>query len=214
MLHGRTALQNDPSVQSFDALDFRVLLILFVFYRKWVAHRLWCLGSWVEARDIPELNAGVPGRGAEDAWYTRGIAIEYARCMGYAVSGGVVDIAKCFDQVSRLLVQSILLIGGMPRPVVGAYIRFHDNLLVYNMVAGNLGRPYKKRFSIPQGCPFSMMIIALLLRGMVSFASITNVLACRLLADDFILVGLGQDHVGPFTHKFEAAATYIRDMGS
>ena len=68
MLHGRTAfLQKDPSTQTFDPLDFRVLLILSVFYRKWAAHRLWCLRDWISLWDIPELNAGVPGKGAEDA---------------------------------------------------------------------------------------------------------------------------------------------------
>ena len=59
-----------------------------------------------------------------------------------------------------------------------------------------------------------MMIIALLLRGMVSFCSIPQKLACRLLADDFIIVGMGQDHVEALATKFEAAATYIKDMGA
>ena len=49
---------------------------------------------------------------------------------------------------------------------------------------------------------------------MVSFCCIPQKLECRLLADDFIIVGMGQDHVEALTTKFEAAATFIRDMGA
>ena len=79
---------------------------------------------------------------------------------GIEVTGGTADIFKCFDQLPRPLLDALLKLGGMPPAVLRAYNSFHDNLTVYNALAGGYGKPYGKRMSIPQGCPLSMMLVA------------------------------------------------------
>ena len=64
MLHGKASfLQKDPDNPSMDPLDFRILLLLSVFYRKWAKHRLKNLSGWIAQWDVDALFAGVHGRG-------------------------------------------------------------------------------------------------------------------------------------------------------
>ena len=80
------------------------------------------------------------------------------------VSGGAVDIHKCFDQILRPVVYKVARLAGMPRPVLDAYERYQESLTIRNAVAGGLGEEYRKATSIPQGDPFSMMLVALIMR--------------------------------------------------
>ena len=91
-------------------------------------------------------------------------------------------------------------------------MRFHSNLRVYNNITGALGKPYYKRCSIPQGCPFSMMLIALLLRILI--CRIPGVLVLRILADDILLLGFGSEHLPVFIEKFESISSFLQHMGS
>ena len=54
--------------------------------------------------------------------------------------------------------------AGMPRGILKAYENFQDKMKVRNTVAGGLGEEYVRKTSIPQGDPFSMMLVALLMR--------------------------------------------------
>ncbi len=98
--------------------------------------------------------------------------------------------------------------------VVDAYIRFHDNLRVYNSIAGGLGKPYFKRCSIPQGCPFSMMFIALLLRPLIFLTKAPGRLIIRILADNILLLGLGPDHLSVSMQQFCVVTQLLGDMGA
>eukprot|EP00973_Karenia_brevis_P079454 11026456-Karenia_brevis.AAC.1 len=60
------------------------------------------------------MHAGVPGSGADDAWYHTALILEDCYIQDDAAIGGSVDIFKCFDQIVRLLVYVILLISGFP----------------------------------------------------------------------------------------------------
>ena len=83
---------------------------------------------------------------------------------GIPYCGGAADIFKFFDQIVRPLVYVVLSLAGMPRGVLDAYRRYLENLVTYNVVAGGLGHGQKRRCGIPQGCPFSMMVVALIMR--------------------------------------------------
>ena len=54
---------------STDPMDYRILLILSRLYRRWASMRLRRLHAWIGIRELPEMYAGVPGRGAELAWW-------------------------------------------------------------------------------------------------------------------------------------------------
>ena len=127
--------------------------------------RLRHMGAWIATWTLPEMYAGVQGRGALDAWYSTAMDMEEAFVVNdTAVTGGAVDIHKCFDQILRPVVYKIAALAGMPRGVLDSYKRYQESLQVRNSVAGGLGRSYQKKTSIPQGDPFSMMLVALIMR--------------------------------------------------
>ena len=61
-------LSKDPS-QPHEALAYRILLVLPVFFRKWVTTRLLHLGPWIQTWATDTMFARVPVASAEDAWY-------------------------------------------------------------------------------------------------------------------------------------------------
>ena len=60
-------LVKDPTKVE-DPMSYRVLLILSSIYRRWATLRLRQMSRWVDGWALPEMYAGVQGRGAQDAW--------------------------------------------------------------------------------------------------------------------------------------------------
>ena len=212
--HGRASFLAKGEEPSCDPLKYRILLLLPCLYRKWASTRLKHLAPWVESWACEEMYAGVPGQGAEDAWWLTSLLLEHADLVGKKLTAAGVDLYKCFDQINRTLAAMQLLAAGMPAGIVRAYMNFHDGLQVYNGLAGGLGSPYQKVMSIPQGCPFSMMIIALMLRPWIIMTRATNTIAPRVLADDLLLLGIGEGHIGAFHVAFNNTLEYMQDMGA
>ena len=137
---------------------------------------------------------GVPGQGAEDASYSTAVLREWFSLMGMHYSGSAADIFKWYDQRLRPLIKHVLLHAGCPPRVVLPYMDCLDNLLVYNTFAGNVGEPQKHPRGLPQGCPYSMIVVALLMH--------TWVIVCRepsvtphVLADKILVTAGGHDHI-------------------
>ena len=127
------------------------------------------MSAWVEKWALPEMYAGVKGRGAQGAWYTTAMDLEKAFVAdGTTLTGGAVDIYKCFDQVRREVVHRLLEAAGMPKQITLADRSFLEALVVRNTVAGGRGEPYRKPTSIPHGDPTSMVVTSLVLRAWVA----------------------------------------------
>ena len=101
----------------------------------------------------------------------------------------------------------------MPERILGAYVDFHEALFIRNSLAGTLGEPYKRRCSIPQGCPFSMMIIALLMRPWTLKVEKEGCKP-RILADDMALSASGPGHTKRFHAGYTKTIEYLGDMGA
>ena len=124
--------------------------------------------------------------GAASGSYETAILIEWCKMHNIEVTGGVTDVYKCFDQIIRTLLKEMLKAGGMPTRVLEPYMKSLDKMMVHNTLAGQLGEGYGKPCSIPQGCPFSMMAIAFMMRPwLLKLRSI--VAEGRVLADDILL---------------------------
>ncbi len=141
--------------------------------------------DWVDTWDHEALHAGVPGKGALDAWLKTALIVEHNTVNGYHTAGGSIDIYKCFDQINRKLIYKLALRAGMPRRVLDPYLRYIDNLVIKYQVGRTIGSPHKERCSIPQGCPFSMAMVALLMRPWVAYMETLDVVP-RCLADDLL----------------------------
>ena len=214
VLHGKATFLCKTPEPSLEALDYRILLILPLLYRRWASVRLANLRPWVASWSLDCMFAGIPGKGADEAWYESAVRVEHAKLHGNVISGAASDIQKCFDQISRLLLCVLLVLGGMPLCLARTYLNFHENLRVYNSLAGGLGKPYFKKFSIPQGCPFSMMFIAFLLRVVANMCQTLHPgVFFRMLADDILILYVGQQ-INLFVNAFEAVNDFLKDMGA
>ena len=75
-LHGRAVFLSKTGDPSLDPIDYRILLILPVLYRKWAVVRLRNLKGWIDEWKLDCLFAGIPGLSAEDAWYETALHTE------------------------------------------------------------------------------------------------------------------------------------------
>ena len=107
------------------------------------------MSAWVSGWALPEMFAGVQGRGAQDAWYSTAMDLEQAFLDDEALTGGAVDIHKCLDQILRPVVYKTAALAGMPHRVLRAYRRYQESIQVRNSIAGGLGQSYRKKISIP-----------------------------------------------------------------
>ena len=178
---------------SLNALDNRILLICSAVYRRWGALRLKHLGEWIGTWRTDAMFAGVPGAGADMATWLFARHLEESSLRGQHVSAMAVDIYKCFDQIVRQLVVCTAARAGCPLEVVGPWYRLMQGMQCYNLLAEGVGEGYAKPCSIPQGCPFSMMWLALLSTGLERTVRAHH---CRprVLADDWLVSAAGEDH--------------------
>ena len=172
-------------------MEYKGLATLSKIYRLYGAIRLGHLQQWVKQWEKHEVFAGTSApTGAEDAWYLLGLDLELARLCDHLLTGGSADIWKCFDQAQRQLLYHLLEAVGFPSAVLTAYLGFHEQVQYYNTIGRGLGAPHRKPCSIPQGCPFSMMLTSFTFHTWVSKMRSMSVIP-RALADDLTVVAIG-----------------------
>ena len=76
-----------------------------------------------------------------------------------------------------------------------------------------LGRPRRRRVSIPQGCPWSNTLLALLMRPLLRMLRRIQVVP-RLLADDLEVLAVGRAHASRLAEAQKAIGLHLRAMGS
>eukprot|EP00969_Alexandrium_andersonii_P211869 9357193-Alexandrium_andersonii.AAC.1 len=86
---------------SVAARDYRVLSILSVLYRTWAKLRLREAREWTTSWAPSGLYAGVPGVGAQDAWFDISCRVEAAACQGRVAVATALDLFKAFDMTNR-----------------------------------------------------------------------------------------------------------------
>ena len=102
----------------------------------------------------------------------------------------------------------------MPEGVAKAYEEYISNLKVYNCLAGGMGTPYRRRCGIPQGCPFSMTIVALIMMPWIMIMRTYAGISCFILADDVLILGTGIKMVSNFAKALDATHEYLHLMGA
>ena len=155
----------------------------------------------------------MPGQGATDAWYQALMDIEEMMLDGTAFCGGAADIHKFFDQIPRDLLYALAELAGMPKDILQAYKNFLENLKIYNGIGSSIGHKYTRRCGIPQGCPLSMTMVALLMRPWLSQMKHRKIDA-KVLADDVLMVSKGKTYLRSFADALDYTHGYLHDLGS
>ena len=113
----------------------------------------------------------------------------------------------------RPLVVAPARVGGMPNDILLAYDSLQANLVVRNQIGQHLGEPHVHRCSIPQGCPFSMTLIALLMRPWIMLMR-DNQVEPRVLADDLFLHATRTEHASKAVKGMALSRQYFHDIGA
>ena len=115
------------------------------WFRSWVPDSVFSAGG---------------GRRSVEAWYTTALDIEevLSGVVDSDVHLFVADVVKSFDTVDRGVLDLVLSSLGLPGWFRHAYFEFHSNV----RLRFQLGQPWTRDGSIPQGCPLSMMFIVAL----------------------------------------------------
>ena len=212
-MHARVVFLEKEGAPVGKITSYRPLTITAPIYRCYATMRLEDMHEWVQHWALDEMHAGIPGKGAVDAWHTALTNIEELKLDGKGYCGAVADIMKFFDQIRRQLVYRIAKAAGMPDKVLRAYRAYLEGMKVYNCLAGGVGTPYWRGCGIPQGCPFSMMIVALIMRPwIVIMQGITDVKA-YILADDVLVIATGINMVENLAKAIDQTHSYLHSMG-
>ena len=177
-----------PKESRASHVAYRVLLIMSQIYRKWSTMRLKHLETWIQKWTLPQMYAGVPGQGAEQAWLQLSLCGENRRR-----SGGATDICKCFDTVFRPLIYMTARIAGMPARILKPYIGAIESLQSRNTLTVGFGQEHTRKRRIPQGCPFSTTLTTLLVRPWMLQVLRAGAIP-RVLADDLPVIAAGEKH--------------------
>ena len=144
--------------------------------------------------------------------------LELAKAKGHTASLLVADVYKAFDQICRPLAYTLLAKAGFPPALLWAYGSFLEGLTVRNAVGQGLGKATVRPAAIPQGDPWSMLTLGVIITPWLRMLAETRAIP-RALADD-LSVYLEADPEQPEEEHLEdvaqmAAVTgaYICDMG-
>jgi len=130
-VHARVVFLEKEGAPVGKITSYRPLTITAPIYRCWATMRLEDMHDWVGHWALDEMHAGVPGKGAVDAWHAALTNIEELKLDGKAYCGAVSDIMKFFDQIRRHVVYRIAEAAGMPTNVLRAYMAYIENMKIY-----------------------------------------------------------------------------------
>ena len=102
----------------------------------------------------------------------------------------------------------------MPIGVLRAYEAYLEALQVYNCVAGGMGTPYIRLCGIPQGCPFSMTNVALIMKPWIVMVKKYTGISVYILADDVLIIATGIKMLSKFAKALNATHQYLHQMGA
>ncbi len=138
--------------------------------------------------------------------------MELKRLAGQQVSAGSIDVYKCFDQIVRQLLCHLARLAGMPEDILSTYEAHLEDMTIRLQVGSSLGEEHKHACSIPQGCPFSMGLVGLLMRPWIMLMREKGV-EPRVLADDLFSHSSGTRHATTAAEAMKASRQYCKTLG-
>eukprot|EP00969_Alexandrium_andersonii_P342898 15157871-Alexandrium_andersonii.AAC.1 len=124
-----------------------------------------------------------------------------------------VDIHKCFDQVVRPLILTTAAVMGCPVQVTKAWYGMLSALECFNSFGPHIGEAHSRPCSLPQGCPLSMMWIAMASRPLLCILETVGSVP-RVLADDWLITVRGLAHYATFVLAGDLTHSFLADLGA
>jgi hypothetical protein len=124
---GKAAILHKTEIATPTRMHLCILVIPPTLYRRWMSCRLKSHKKWVNEWALGEMFAGVAGRGADNGWCLCSLHLEFLRAQHADYTGGAADMDKCFDQVNRLIIYTLLDMAGLPDRISKPYMSCTDN---------------------------------------------------------------------------------------
>jgi hypothetical protein len=109
--------------------------------------------------------------------------------------------------------KQIAITAGMPERIAEPYFRFIGDIEVRYQIGAKIGKARQERCSIPQGCPFSMTMVALLMTPWVKLMR-DNQVDPRVLADDLLFTAQGKHHRSSAVRAMRESRKFFSAMGA
>ena len=125
---------------------------------------------------------------------------------------GATDIYKCFDQIVRPVVCTMARVAGIPKRILTPYVSIMEALRIRNSLTVGYGALHTRQRGIPQGCPFSMTLTALMVRSCIIQVQKRGAIP-RVLVDDLHLVAVGEKHYENYMKAIRDTHMFITTVG-
>ncbi len=141
--------------------EYRPITVLSMCYRVWATIRAkQCLRAIAQIAPH-SIQGNLPGRSPKQVWYHLQAVIEHSQTHQMPLSGMILDIVKCFNMLPR---EPLLEIGigiGLPDEVIRPWTSALVGLQRRFQIRGNTGEPIQSTSGFPEGCPLSVVAMAL-----------------------------------------------------
>ena len=105
----------------------------------------------------PGCFGNVPGKSATQLWLNLQILIENCHHHHENITGGVIDIVKCFNNLPRVPLITACVTLGMPKEVAVAWQKGLSSIERRFHVRGSTGPGIRSTTGFPEGCPLSVV---------------------------------------------------------
>ncbi len=127
--------------------------MLPLIYRAWAILRTRQILAWFQSWAPPSLLGYLKDRDASDSWSRIMTEVEHALLHDVPLSGGVLDLVKCFDRLPRVPIVQAAVHLGVPAKIAAAWGRFLAVLDRRFVLFGRLSEP-QIFYWVPPGRPF------------------------------------------------------------
>ena len=107
--------------------------------------------TWVNQWRKHNMFAGVDGKGAMDEWWETSLGLEIRDLIGTDFTTGPIDIARCFDQISRRLLDQLCKKANLDLGFLDVHTRYQEYRKVHNTILGGIGKAHTKEFGVSRG---------------------------------------------------------------
>lgn len=149
------SLEKTPNAARVSA--FRPITIFSLIYRNWASIRAREALRYMMEHAPAGCYGNVPGKSATQLWLSLQVWIENCHHNDEFITGGVIDIIKCFNHLPRVPLIAACITLGMPKEIALAWQKGLSTMERRFHVRGSTGPGIRSTTGFPEGCPMSVV---------------------------------------------------------